>query len=65
MDGAGYQSPSRVRRVRDDGSRGNGNWLHAEVIYQINILRIMGVRFLLTKGRWEKRVINMEKQKLE
>lgn len=36
VDGAGYQNPSRVKRVRDDGSSGNGNWLYIGVVYQIN-----------------------------
>ena len=41
-------SPSTVRRVRDDGSSGNDNWLQTAVIYQIiNILKIMEYFFSL------------------
>lgn len=35
-EGAMCQSPSRIRRVRREGSGGNGDWLHTGVIYQIS-----------------------------
>ena len=35
-EGAMYQSPSRIRRVRREGSGSNGDWLHTGVIYQIS-----------------------------
>ena len=33
-EGARCQSPSRIKRVRGEGSSGNGDWLHTGVIYQ-------------------------------
>lgn len=35
-DGARGECPSRIRRVRSEGSGGNGDWLHTGVIFQMS-----------------------------